>query len=199
MNLKQEFEVKCSRPDVWEFFKDIPGVALCLPGAEYLGQNEDGKHQGKISMSVGPFQSNFSGAAEVLYDDADYIIKMSGKGVDKKGSSRGKMEMVCHLSDNGPLTTISVDVEVQLSGAIAQIGRTGIIEDIANILVSDFVKNTEAALNVNNNSSQSDEPSVIATSHGTAAPISSFGLIIRSLKGWFRRLFGTRKAREPHN
>ena len=66
-------------------------------------------------------------------------------------------------------------------------------------LFSDFVKNTEAALNVNNNSSQSDEPSVIATSHGTAAPISSFGLIIRSLKGWFRRLFGTRKAREPHN
>jgi len=195
MNLKQEFEVKCSRTDVWEFFKDIPSVTLCLPGAEYLGQSEDGKHQGKISMSVGPFQSNFSGAAEVLYDDAGYIIKMSGKGVDKKGSSRGKMKMVCYLSDNGPLTTISVDVEIQLSGAIAQIGRTGIIKDIANVLVVDFVKNTETALNLNNNPSQSDQASVTTSSNATAAPISSFGLIIRSLKGWFRRLFGTPKVR----
>jgi carbon monoxide dehydrogenase subunit G len=195
MKLKQEFEVAHAHTDVWEFFKDIPAVAACLPGAEYNGQDQDGKHKGKMSMKVGPFQTSFEGVAEVTYDDTAYLINMAGKGVDKKGSSRGKMTMVCQLSENGTSTNISVDAVVQLSGSIAQIGRTGIIEEIAGVLVADFVRNAEAALSVSDDANQDDERGIIPPSVETSpasAPISGFGLMFRALKAWLRTLLGSR-------
>lgn len=192
MKLKQEFEVAHTRADVWDFFKDIPAVAACLPGAEYNGQDQDGKHKGKMSMKVGPFQTSFEGVAEVIYDDNAYLINMSGKGVDKKGSSRGKMTMVCQLSENGASTSFAVDANVQLSGSIAQIGRTGIIEEIAGVLVADFVRNAEAALSVSGNANQDDGSAPSAEISPVSAPISGFGLIIRAFKAWLQTLLGPR-------
>jgi carbon monoxide dehydrogenase subunit G len=40
-------------------------VATCLPGAEYLGRNEEGAINGKVSAKVGPFQASFEGNARV--------------------------------------------------------------------------------------------------------------------------------------
>lgn len=191
MKLNQEFEVARSLADVWEFFKDIPTVAGCLPGAEYDGLGDDGKHNGKMSMKVGPFQTSFVGVADVTYDDATHEINLSGKGVDKKGSSRGKMSMVCTLEANGASTKASVDADVHLSGSIAQIGRTGIIEEIANLLVADFVRNVEAALAVPESVDVNDEnkkPSPMPAS----GSVSGFGLLMRALKAWVGSIFKKR-------
>jgi len=190
MKLQQDFTLDRPRDAVWAFFQNVPEVAKCLPGAEYLGTAEDGKHTGKMSMKVGPFQASFEGAAKVDYDDIGHSVKMEGKGVDKKGASRGKMVMECVILDEGGKTKVSVDADVQLSGAIAQFGRTGIIEEIANVLISDFVKNVETAL---------PGPDTTATPAGATAapaasrPISGTKLLWLSLRNWLRALF--RKTR----
>lgn len=191
MKLNQEFEVARSLDDVWDFFKDIPTVAGCLPGAEYDGLSDDGKHNGKMSMKVGPFQTSFVGVADVTYDDETHGINLKGSGVDKKGSSRGKMSMVCKLEANGASTKASVDADVHLSGSLAQIGRTGIIEEIANVLVTDFVKNVEAALAVPEFGDVKEEdarPSPMPSS----GSVSGFGLLMRALKAWFGSIFKKR-------
>jgi len=191
MKLHQEFVISRPIETVWEFFHDMPQLASCLPGAEYLGPREEGKHAGKVSSKVGPFQANFEGEAEVLYDDASKTIRMEGKGVDKKGASRGKMTMECTLDGEGPVTRVVVDSDVQLSGTIAQFGRTGLISEIANVLVADFVRNAEARMVAADASAEGGASAAeVAPAHIPAAtPISGFGLLLAALRGWIRSFF----------
>lgn len=199
MKIRQEFTLDRPRPEVWAFFHDIPAVADCLPGAEYLGQKEDGSHSGRMSVKVGPFQANFEGAADVSYDEAAHAAAMSGKGVDKRGASRGKMRMDVALHDEGGRTRVEVDADVQLSGSIAQFGRTGIVEEIAATLISDFVANVEQAL-----PETAAAPASRAEAAGAAAarqtggaggnrPLSGTRLLWISLRNWFRALVGAKQ------
>jgi len=191
MKLHQEFVVSRPLPEVWTFFHDIPKVASCLPGAEYLGPREDGRHAGKVSTKVGPFQASFEGEANVRYDDSQKAVSLEGKGIDRKGASRGRMTMDCRLEASGEATKVIIDSDVQLSGTIAQFGRTGLITEIANVLIADFVRNAEAGMAAQA-SQQAEAP---ASSGNTAAmtpvsrPISAFSLLVISLQAWFSAWF----------
>jgi carbon monoxide dehydrogenase subunit G len=190
MKLHQEFTIAHPLDDVWRFFRDVPRVAGCLPGAEYVGANEDGRHLGKVSARVGPFQASFEGEATVHYDDEKKSVALEGKGVDRKGASRGKMSMNCLLLPSGDQTGVVVDSDIQLSGTIAQFGRTGLISEVANALVADFVGNAEAELGSMGSTTPVAEGDVAAR---PAAPnsnagraISGFALLRLLIKGLFR-------------
>lgn len=199
MKISQEFTVARPLPDVWAFFHDIPKVAACLPGAEYLGPKGEGRYAGKVSSKIGPFQASFEGEADVAYDDAGKTIHVDGKGVDKKGASRGKMVMDCRLEPVDAATRVVVDADIQLSGTIAQFGRTGLITEIANVLVADFVRNAEAELApAAPTSPEAGAPSAAPAAEPRAAasakPISAFALFMAALKAWLRSLFARRPA-----
>jgi uncharacterized protein len=195
MKLHQEFTIARPIDEVWAFFHDVPKVAACLPGAEYIGAKEQGQHLGKVSAKVGPFQASFEGEADVRYDEQKKSVALEGKGVDRKGASRGKMMMSCALQPSGDATGIVVDSDIQLSGTIAQFGRTGLIAEVANVLVADFVHNAEAAMGSNHSSMpDADDKTGAAASIAAvpvAKPISGFALLFMSIKGvirsWFNR------------
>jgi carbon monoxide dehydrogenase subunit G len=189
MKIQQEFTLVRPLAEVWAFFHDVPAVAECLPGAEYGGQTEDGRHKGRMSMKVGPYQASFEGEAQVVYDEALHAVQMEGKGVDKKGASRGKMTMACALTGDGPETRVAIDADVQLSGAIAQFGRTGIIQEIAKVLIADFVRNVEARL-PDPAAAAAEGPAPAAPAPAAARPISGLTLLWLSLKGWIAGMFG---------
>jgi len=205
MQLKQDFLINRPADEVWSFFHDIPALAECLPGAEYLGPAEDGRHAGRLTSRIGPFQASFAGEASVTYDEAARTIALDGKGVDKKGNSRGKMTMVCKVTPAEGGTAVTAESDVQLSGAIAQFGRTGIIAEVSNVLVADFVRNVEARLNA---TAAAAAPAGIVAEPMTAAaravapsaapaparPIGGFRLFYFALKGWVRNLFGARST-----
>ena len=195
MKLHQEFTIARPIDEVWAFFHDVPKVAACLPGAEYIGAKDQGQHLGKVSAKVGPFQASFEGEADVRYDEQKRSVALEGKGVDRKGASRGKMMMSCALQPSGEATGIVVDSDIQLSGTIAQFGRTGLIAEVANVLVADFVHNAEAAMGSSRSSmpdadgdAKAEAPSATAA---VAKPISGFSLLVMSIRGvirsWFKR------------
>jgi carbon monoxide dehydrogenase subunit G len=190
MKLHQEFVIARPIDEVWSFFRDVSRVAACLPGAEYIGPKDDGRHAGKVSAKVGPFQASFEGEADVRYDEAAKSVALEGKGVDRKGASRGKMTMVCALQESGAGTAIVVDSDVQLSGTIAQFGRTGLITEIANALVASFVTNAEAAIGARGTAVAS-EPDVPASPSAppAAKPIGAIALLMLALRGLFKSLF----------
>jgi carbon-monoxide dehydrogenase small subunit len=209
MQLKQDFLINRPADEVWAFFHDIPALAACLPGAEYIGPTEDGRHSGKLTSKIGPFQASFAGEASVTYDEAARTIALDGKGVDKKGNSRGKMTMVCTVTPAAGGTAVAAESDVQLSGAIAQFGRTGIIAEVSNVLVADFVRNVEARLNATAAAAVAAAPTPVSTPGAEAVmpapppraapvaparPIGGFRLFFLALKGWFRNLFGARST-----
>jgi carbon monoxide dehydrogenase subunit G len=198
MEIKQNFVVSQSLPTVWGFFHDVPSVAKCLPGAEYLGTTDDGSLKGKVSAKVGPFQASFEGEAKVKYDEEAKQVEFEGKGVDRKGASRGKMSMSCKLLPEGNATRVDVLADVQLSGSIAQFGRTGLITEIANQLVAEFVKNAETELGNRNTGTsgaglQADtstrDVSRTQQGSGVVKPLNTTSLLFAALKGWLKSLF----------
>lgn len=197
MEIKQNFVVSQPLAAVWDFFHDVPEVAKCLPGAEYLGTKDDGSISGKVSAKVGPFQASFEGEAKVKYDDDAKKVEFEGKGVDRKGASRGKMSMLCNLAPEGSATRVDVTADVQLSGSIAQFGRTGLITEIANQLVAEFVRNAETELG-------NRSPAAAGLSRGDASaapasqspnvpnavkPLNTTSLFFAALKSWLKSLF----------
>ncbi len=184
MKVEQSFTVARPIADVWTFFQDIPQVATCLPGAELTAEKAPGTYTGKVSLKLGPFGASFEGEATVTFDQERRAGHMEGKGVDKRGGSRSKMAVDFALTAPDPASTkVQVDADITLSGAIAQFGRTAIIQETANILIGDFVRNLEAKL---------APPASAAPEPAPAAPqrIRAGRLIWLSLAAWVRRLLG---------
>jgi len=197
MKLQKQFTLAWPVETVWSFFHKPPKVAACLPGAEYLGAGDGGDHLGRVSVKVGPFQVRFEGKAVVSYDDAARAIRLEGSGVDRKGGSRGKMTMDCALAQDGAATLVTIDAEVQLAGSIAQFGRTGLISEIAAVLIGDFVANTDAALNAERAAGAPTAAADKGALRGAptprrasplARPISALAVLLALVKSWLAAL-----------
>jgi carbon monoxide dehydrogenase subunit G len=146
VKINQQFTVARPPAEVWAFFQDVPAVARCMPGAELTEQKGDGVYGGKVKAKLGPFGANFEGEANVTSDPATHSGHVEGKGVDRRGGSRTRLVMDYRLTPAGNGTEVTVDADVTLAGAIAQFGRTSLIQETANILVQDFVRALEREL-----------------------------------------------------
>ncbi len=214
MEIKQSFTVARPIADVWALFQDVPVVAGCMPGAELIADKGNGLYQGRVSIKLGPFGAAFEGEAQVTPDPASHSGHVEGKGTDKRGGSRSKLVLDYVLAEAPGGTKVDVTADVQLVGPIAQFGRTGIINETANVLIRQFVQNVEGKLAATSAAAPAEAaatasdstggvaPSVAAASASTparpmarpapAAPnqISVFALLGAVIASWFRRLFG---------
>jgi carbon monoxide dehydrogenase subunit G len=180
MNISHEFEVGRPVDAVWSFFQDVPSVAQCLPGAELLDDKGDGSYAGKVSVKLGPMSANFEGEATVAPDEAAKSGSISGKGVDKRGGSRGQVKVTYALTGAGSGTAVKIDADVTLSGAAAQFGRTGLINEMSKRLIGEFVDCLEAKLAA---STEEEADSI------RAGEVRGMSLFFASLWSWFKRLF----------
>ncbi len=183
MKIQHQFTVDRSIETVWDFFQDIPAVADCLPGAELLESKGDGAHAGKVSVKLGPMTATFEGEATISPDAQAKRATIAGKGVDKRGGSRGQVnvEYVLVAAPEGG-TQVDIDADVVLSGPAAQFGRTGLVNEISKRLISEFVACLENKL--------------AATSPEAAAAVKAdsdvngIALFFSGLWSWLKRLLG---------
>jgi uncharacterized protein len=181
MKFEQSFVVHRPVDQVWKTFQDIPAMADCLPGATLLEDQGNGTYRGRIQSRLGPFGATFEGEATVKQDEAGKSGHVEGKGVDKRGGSRSKLVLDYRLEPVGVDTQVTVLADVTLSGPIAQFGRTGLVTEAANILIREFVATLEKKL----------AAETTAASAAVKAPkLNGFALLVKSLIGWMRRLFG---------
>jgi len=180
MKITQEFVVPRDTGVVWDFFQDVPSVAQCLPGAELAGQNDTGAYEGKLSAKMGPMTATFEGTATVTPDPETRTATIEGKGVDKRGGSRGQVKVVYVITQEGSGTRVSVDADVTLSGPAAQFGRTGLINEMSKRLIGDFVSCLEAKLEAET----TEEAAAVR-----AAEVRGVSLFFSSLWAWFKGLF----------
>ncbi len=183
MRITQEFVVARSPDVVWRFFQDVPAVAACLPGAELLGQGDDGSYEGRVSVKLGPMQAAFEGKATVAPDAASLSATIDGKGVDKRGGSRGQVKVVYAIAAADSASRVSVDADIILSGPVAQFGRTGLINEMSKRLIEEFVTCLEAKL-----AAGTDEEAAAIR----APEVRGISLFLVSLWAWIKRLFSRR-------
>lgn len=185
MKLTNTFEVKRPADDVWEAFADVPSVAQCLPGADLTADKGGGAYEGSVQMKLGPMTAKFEGEATVTRDDAAKAGHIEGKGVDRSGGSRGQVKVDYQVAGADGGAVVTVDADISLSGAIAQFGRSGLVEEITKRLIDEFVECLEAKMSA----ATVEEAAAIE-----AGEVKGFSLFLSGLMSWIgkllRRLFG---------
>lgn len=146
MEVKQSVKVARPPEEVWEFLSDVPAVAECVPGLQLHEERDDGTYRGSFAVKVGPLSAKLDGEGVLTRDDAGLSASVEGKGVDKRGGSRARGVMRYKVAGDGEGSVIDVSAEFTLSGPLAQIGRTSIIDDVAQTLTSQFAQNLEQRL-----------------------------------------------------
>lgn len=145
MKFTNSFSVPLSLEETWKLVLDIPTVLPCLPGAELQEVVEKDKaYKGKVSVRLGPVKLAFEGLAEILEkDEANRIVYLKGSGSDPRGRGAAASLFNFRLKEEGTsLTTVIVETELELSGAIAQYGRgSGMIEEVASHIMKQFEAN----------------------------------------------------------
>lgn len=181
MKIEETITVARDPESVWELFQNVPELAACLPGAELTEDKGDGVYAGKVAAKLGPMTATFEGEATVTSDHASRTGAVNGKGADRAGGSMGQVKMVYSIESTGDgHTVVTVDADIVLSGAAAQFGRTGLIKEMSNRLIADFVKCVEAKL-----AAETAE----AAAEVKAPEVKGISLFFASLWSWIKGLF----------
>lgn len=139
MKLEHSFEVEAPLERVWGMLIDVEHVAPCLPGAEITGSSE-GVYEGSFTIKLGPTTAAYAGKLELTeVDEAGHRVTMNANGRDKRGQGSAKATIVSSMSEDGGTTKVEVATDFTLTGRLARFGRGGMIEDVSNRIVGDFV------------------------------------------------------------
>ena len=118
-----------------------------LDGAE-VTEHDANSAKGRMTIRLGPIQAGFSGSAVIERDDRAQRGIIRGAGNDKGTGSRTRGEIVYRLMPEaeGQQTRVSVTVEYNLQGPLAQFSRSGLVRELGRRLVADFAANLNARL-----------------------------------------------------
>jgi carbon-monoxide dehydrogenase small subunit len=183
--LEQQFTVAHPPAKVFALFDDIAAVALCLPGAALVGTPRPERVEGAIRVKIGPISANFNGAARVERDEANLSGRILGVGNDQRSRSTTQGEIRYRLvpQDNGVATRVELSIGYSLTGMLAQVGRSGLVRDLAARLVAEFAGNLDRRLS----GDAASAPSVAADLNGVSLIL---GLLRERAMHVVRRLTG---------
>ena len=147
MEITRTVDIAYPAETVWRALCDINLVADCLPGASITGDLGEDRYTGRFQVKVGPLAASFDGEVGIERRPETLSATVSGKGADAKSSSRASGALTYRLEDAGAgATRISIDASINLAGALAQFGKAAVIQEIANRITGQFVKNLEGRL-----------------------------------------------------
>ena len=177
--LTQHFSVAHPPEQVFAMFGDIAAVAACLPGASLTAPPKPERVEGAIRVKIGPIAATFSGAARVERNPADMSGRIVGIGSDARSRSSTQGEIRYSLLPIEQGTRVDLSIGYTLTGMLAQVGRPGLVRDLAARLIAEFAGNLDRRLS--------------GASTGDIAPAALSGMSLLSgvlrtrLARWFGR------------
>ena len=143
--LDQRFTLPHPPAKVFAMFDDIAGIAACLPGVSLTAPPRPERVEGVIRVRLGPIAAAFEGAARVERDPATLSGCIVGIGTDQRSHSATQGEIRYRLVplEGGTATAVELSIGYTLTGILAQVGRPGLVRDLARRLVAEFAGNLD--------------------------------------------------------
>jgi hypothetical protein len=177
----QDFTVAQPVDVVWNFFQDVPEVAACMPGVELVDSLGDNSYKGKMKIKLGPVNAQFEGRANIEnLSEAGHTGTISAKGADRQGGSRASAKVNYSLTTAGTGTKVDIVADITLQGAMAQFGRTGLINEVSAQLTQEFADCIEGKLGA---------ATPEAAAAVTAGEVKGFSVFLRGFWAWLKSLF----------
>ena len=130
---------------------DVEAVARCMPGLSLDGPPQGDKVAGRLEAKIGPISASFTGEGTIKQMPVDYRQVIDGHGGDRKSGSRASGSVDYRLSAlageaGRDATRVDVVISYALTGALAQIGRSGLVRDLVRRIGEAFAHNLDAQL-----------------------------------------------------
>jgi aerobic carbon-monoxide dehydrogenase small subunit len=147
-SIAQSFELAHPPKQVFALFGDVAAVASCLPGASLTKMDGPQHVEGEMRVQIGPIVARFAGAARIEHNPADLSGRIIGTGQDQRSRSTTQGEIRYRLAPIGGGLSTRVDLSIgyTLTGMLAQVGRSGLVRDLAKRLVTEFAGHLDAKL-----------------------------------------------------
>jgi carbon monoxide dehydrogenase subunit G len=148
MKIEKNFELQHPREFVWSQMNDVYFVAQCLPGASIVEELGEHRYKGRLLVKVGPMAASFDGEVAIESKPSEWAACVSGKGADVRSSSRATGALTYRLSDGQSSGATRVDVvsDINLAGPLAQFSKGAVMQEVANRITAEFVRNFETKL-----------------------------------------------------
>lgn len=185
--VKQTFSVAAPPSAVWERFGDVPSMIRCIPGASLVSQEPDGTYQIKMRVKMGPIGAEFAGVARQERDDDALTGIIHGSGRDARSASLAEGQLTYRLADedNGESTRVDIEVSYQLSGALAQFARAGIVTHFIGAITTQFAENLSRSLSSGGTEDEVAEPGELRIAGSFAGALKAW--LVDLLRSPFRK------------
>ena len=139
MKIEHSFEVEAAIDTVWQALTDVERVSPCLPGAEINERQDDGSYKGTFTVKLGPTTASYRGTLRMEdLDEESHTATMRGDGTDKRGQGGVKATVVSRMREEGGVTKVDVDTDLNITGRLARFGRGGMVQDVSTKLLDRF-------------------------------------------------------------
>lgn len=145
-NIDNSFVVNEPIEKVWASLSDPSQVVNSVPGASLTNQIDDDNFEGAVTLKFGPIKASYQGKISFEERDAEnYKMVMKGAGTDTKGKGGADMLMTGQLVTVEGGTEVNVNMEVTVTGMLAQFGSR-LINDVSTSVFNKFVENFKKQL-----------------------------------------------------
>lgn len=146
MKLHEEFRIQQSPESLWEFFQQPEAVAACMPGVESVTVLDDDNVQVRATQSIGPMSATFEAKITVLERVPNELIRFRATGRSVRGAVGNlRAENSVRLRFDGEETTVVVDGDIILAGALGSVGQK-VVAKQAGKATAVFAGNLQRAL-----------------------------------------------------
>lgn len=190
MLIQDTFTVPRSVDDVWAYLLDVERITPCLPGAELTETVDDEHWKGIVNVALGPVAMTFRGSVALEQrDDEEHRVKLLAKGMEQRGKGAANASITTTLEAVDDGTRVSMEADITLSGAAAQLSR-GLLPEVSKQLTARFAECLRQNLEAGPTSAVAPAPAVGGFRLGLVA---IWAAVVRA----FRQLFGGRANQSP--
>lgn len=144
MLLKDEVQIPLDRTTVFKALNDPEILQQSIPGCEALTQTGENQMEATVVVKFGPVKASFNSNVEIDPSAGPELFKLKGSGdAGVAGFANGGADV--HLQENEDGTLLSYEVNIDISGKLAQVGSR-LIEGTSKRLAKKFFTNFEEAL-----------------------------------------------------
>ncbi|HHM20376.1 MAG TPA: carbon monoxide dehydrogenase [Bacteroidetes bacterium] len=204
--ISKTFQLEEPIDRVWACFSNPAEIVGCVPGAALTEKVDDENYKGKVSMKIGPVKVVFDGKVKIeKMDPATHTLVFKGEGADTKGKGSAQMTMESRLTEKNGGTEVHYNMEVSITGKLAQFGSR-LINDVTDQVLGQFIDNLKNKLKAETPAPASpkveeekadrsvapagDQPPKSTVPPKEDQSLNALSLLWAVVKGFFRRLFG---------
>ena len=140
-SINRTFEINEPIEKVWVSLSNPQEIVPCVPGAALTEQVDEDNYKGTVTLKFGPVKASYEGLVTFLERNATTkTMSLKGVGTDTKGKGGADMLMNGILTEKGNSTQVSVTMNVEVTGMLAQFGSR-LINDVSNQVFDQFISN----------------------------------------------------------